>query len=244
MEMTTETDLTRRLSDAQRDGSHTIDATTFALDRAAAYRVLHETRSALGEATGMLKTAIHPDGVGVAAPIYASRVGHSGRFALPTDRVAGLEVEVGLVLAHAIPNDPAMDEATVAAAVDHYFTGIEIIGTRYADRTKADPAVALADNMSAFGYVIGPRFTRGTDVEGLTVTLELAGKPIHAGPARHAFGTVLASLVAYARAQQPHMPLAAGTVVTTGSLCGLVPTSGTGHAVARLGDDTVELDLV
>ncbi len=243
--MTSESDLVRLLSDAQRTGSRTIDATSFGdLDRAAAYRVIHETRTALGEGTAMLKSALHPDGVGVAAPIYASRVGRTARFTLPADRTVGLEVEVGVALAHAIANDPATDEAAVIAAVDHFFVGVEIVGTRYLDRTKAEPAAALADNMSAFGYVIGPRFAGGTDVDGLTVTLELAGKQIYAAPAKHGFGTVLASLVAYARAQQPHLPLSAGTVITTGSLCGLVLTTGAGHVVARLGDDTVELDLI
>lgn len=243
--MTDEADLIRLLTDAQRSGSRSIDATTLAhLDRPAAYRVLTATQTALGEATGMLKTAVQPDGVGAAAPIFASRVGRAPDFALPADRVVGLEVEAGLVLARTIPNDPGVDEAAVAAAVDHYFTGVEIVGTRYLDRAKAGPAAGLADNFSAFGYAIGSRYVRGADIDGLTVTLELAGKQIYAAPAKHGFGTVLASLVAYARAQHPHLPLAAGTIITTGSLCGLVLTSGPGHVVARLGDETVELDLV
>ncbi|HZY68858.1 MAG TPA: fumarylacetoacetate hydrolase family protein [Devosia sp.] len=242
--MTSEAELIRLLTEAQRSGSRALDATTLGdLDRAAAYRVLSETKMALGEASGMLKTAIHPDGVGVAAPIFASRVGRSERYSLPADRVIGLEVEVGLVLAHTVPNDPQIDEATVVQSIDHYFVGVEVIGTRYADRSKASPAGGLADNMSAFGYVIGPRFG-GTDPNGLPIVLEHAGKEVYSAPAKHGFGTVLASLVAYARAQQPTMPLTAGTAVTTGSLCGLVFTSGPGHVIGRLGDDAVELELV
>ena len=243
--MSSEDDLIRLLSDGQRTGARTIDATTLSdLDRGAAYRVLAATQSALGEVAGMLKTAVHPDGVGVAAPIYASRVGRSPDFALPAERVVGLEFEVGLVLANDIPNNPKIAEAEVIPAIDHFFTGIEVVGTRYVDRKVASPAAGLADNMSAFGYVIGPRYSRGTAIASLDVTLELAGRQIYAGPAKHGFGTVLASLVAYARAQQPGMPLAAGTVITTGSLCGLVLTSGAGHVVGRLGDETVELDLL
>jgi 2-keto-4-pentenoate hydratase len=245
MEMNNEADLIRLLSEGQRTGARAIDASTLSgLDRAAAYRVLAATQSSLGEATGMLKTAVHPDGVGVAAPIYASRVGRSPNFSLPAERVVGIEFEIGLVLANAIPNNPRIEEAEVIPAIDHFFTGIEIVGTRYADRKAASPAAGLADNMSAFGYVIGPRYSRGTAIASLDVTLELAGRQLYAGPAQHGFGTVLASLVAYARAQQPGLPLAAGTVITTGSLCGLVLTSGAGHVVGRLGDETVELDLV
>jgi 2-keto-4-pentenoate hydratase len=243
--MTTEADLVLLLSSGQRTGARSIDpALLGSVDRAGAYRIQTLTQAALGEATGMLKTAIHPDGVGVAATIYSSRVGHSPGSRLPADCVVGLEVEVGLVLARTISNDPAIDEAAVAGAVDHYFTGIEIVGTRYTDRGKAGPSAGLADYMSAFGYVIGDRFGRDTDIDGLDVTLELAGTQIYAKPAKHGFGTVLASLVAYARHQQPEMPLTAGTIITTGSLCGLVPTSGAGHVFGRLGDATIEFDLV
>ena len=43
---------------------------------------------------------------------------------------------------------------------------------------------------------------------------------------------------------RPEYPLKAGTTITTGSLCGLVPTNGIGYVVARLGDETVEFDVV
>ena len=39
------------------------------------------------------------------------------------------------------------------------------------------------------------------------------------------------------------MPLKAGTIITTGSLCGLVLTSGIGHAVARLGTESWSSNL-
>ena len=55
---------------------------------------------------------------------------------------------------------------------------------------------------------------------------------------------MLASLAAYADSQLPAHPLRAGTIVTTGSMCGLVPTSGTGHVVATLGDQRIEFDIV
>ena len=37
--------------------------------------------------------------------------------------------------------------------------------------------------------------------------------------------------------------LKAGTLITTGSLCGLVPTNGPGKGVARMGGHTVEVQL-
>ena len=241
--MSPETDIARLLAEAHRSGTTTIDATTLDFDRAAAYRIAVATQELLGEATGMLKTGIHPDGVGIVAPIYASHVGRGADFALPAARVMGLEFEIGVVLGRDIANDPAIDEAAVAAAVDHYFTGVELVGSRFVDRTKASAAVGLADNVSAFGYVIGERHARGSDFAGLSISFERDGERFYDAPAVHGFGTVLASVVAYARAQQPHAPLTAGTIITTGSMCGLVPAAGPGRYIGRLGDETVAFVL-
>jgi 2-keto-4-pentenoate hydratase len=236
----TEAEMIASLADGQRRGTHTVDGAAFtSLDRAAAYRIQSGVLSSIGATVGMLKTAIHSDGVGVAAPIFATNVGRNG-FRLPVANVLGLEVEVGVVLGKDVgPTDDA------AAAVDHYFTGVEIVGSRFADRQTAGSNGPLADNLSGLGYVIGtePRRLMG-DLDGLSVSLEFGGKPIYGAPAKHGFGTVLASVAAYAKAQQPVLPLRAGTIITTGTLCGLVLTSGTGHVTARLGDDIVEFDLV
>lgn len=235
-----EDDLIRPLADAQRAGSHGIDARRYAaLDRSAAYRIQRGVRLALGAAVGMLKTAVHPDGVGVVAPIYMSRIGYAPGFRLPADNVIGLEVEVGLVLGADVASS-----REAADAIDHHFLGAEICGSRYADRSLAGPNGGLADNMSALGYAKGARRARGADIEGLTVGLDFAGQRIFEAPAKHGFGSVLAALLAYADNQHEDYPLKAGTIITTGSLCGLVPTAGTGHVVARLGDETLEFDIV
>jgi 2-keto-4-pentenoate hydratase len=240
----TEAQLIDALVDAQRAGSNAVDSAPYAaLDREAAYRVQVGVMNALGETAGMLKTAVHADGVGVVAPIYADKVGRAPcRLSLPTG--IGLEVEVGVVLGRDLPASATVGEDDVAAAVDHYFLGVEICGTRYPDRKAAGPMGGLADNMSGLGYVIGPRRAVGADIAGCEVVLEFAGKVIHAAAVRHAFGTVLASLVAYARAQRPEFPLRSRTIVTTGSMCGLVPASGPGRVKATFGAEALEFDLV
>ena len=75
-------------------------------------------------------------------------------------------------------------------------------------------------------------------------SVAFGGGDIYRAPAKHGFGTVMASVEAYAKHQRPEMPLRAGTIITTGSMCGLVPTSGPGHVVAGFGGQTVEFDLV
>jgi 2-keto-4-pentenoate hydratase len=238
-----EAELTAFLAVAQRDSTHDVDAALFAqLDRPSAYRVQIGVLAALHQTAGLLKTGIHSDGVGVVAPIYAAGVGQAPGFRLPAANVIGLEVEVGVVLAKALAG--TIDETRARAAIDHYFVGVEICGSRYRDRKLAGPNGGLADNMSSLGYAIGPTRRRRDQIDGLTVRVHFAGTELHSAPAKHGFGTVLASLIAYANNQHPSYPLAAGTIVTTGSMCGLVPTSGPGHVVASLGDETVEFDIV
>lgn len=234
------TELTRRLAAAARAGTRTVNASTYKeLSREDAYHIQDGVRAALGAQIGMLKTAIHPDGVGVASPIYADRVGKAPAARLPAGLSLGVEVEIGVVLGQDVASS-----ADIPRAIDHYFTGIEVCGTRYVDRSLAGPTGGLADSQSALGYVIGARRAAIDLVDGLEVIVELAGKRIYAASAKHGFGSVLASLKAYADHQRPTLPLKAGTIVTTGSVCGLVPTSGAGHVIARLGDQTVEFDLV
>lgn len=242
--MTTEATLIQQLVDAQRSGAHAVDAAPYApLDREAAYRVQHGVMQALGEKPAMYKTAVAPDGVGAIAPIFASRVGLSGSLQLPVSNIIGLEVEVGVVLGEDVPNGTG--ELDLIEAIDHYIVGLEVCGSRYLDRSVAGYNGGLADSMSAFGYVINPIIREpGADLEGFDVTVEFAGQQLYSAPAKHGFGTVLASLVAYAKAQRPEYPLKAGMIITTGSVCGLVPISGIGHAVAKLGAHTVEFDIV
>lgn len=236
----TQSELISRLVAAYRAGTPSVDATAYKdLARSDAYAVEDGVRAALGEMVGMLKTAIHPDGMGVTSPIYGSHVGKPPDFRMSGKAVLGLEVEVGVVLGKDVKSS-----ADIPAAIDHYFTGVEICGTRYIDRSIAGPTGGLADSQSALGYVIGPRRAAGDKIDDLAVEIDFGGRRIYAAPAKHGFGGVLASLRAYADNQHHAYPLKAGTIVTTGSMCGLVPATGPGHVVARLGDQTVEFDLV
>lgn len=245
--MPTETDLIQQLIEAQRSSSQNVDAVPYStLDRDAAQRIQVATMTGLGEGAGLLKTLITPDGVGTCAPIYRSRFGRSGAFQLPSATITGLEVEIGLVLASDLTSEAAnRDEIDIIEAIDYYFVGVEVCGTRYVDRAAAGFIGGLADNASAFGYVMDPSHRdAGAEIANYDVHLEFAGQQIWNGPAKHSFGTVLNSFIAYAKNQRSEFQLKAGTIVTTGSLCGLVPASGPGHVVARVGSHTVEFDIV
>lgn len=236
--------LAQRLADAHKAGRHDVDPAPYSqLDRAEAFEVQRQVMSLLGETPGLYKTAIAPDGIGAVAPIYKSHFGQSGSFSLPQANVIGLELEVGLVLARDLKQTD--DERAIIDAIDHYFVGVEVCGTRYTDRAAAGYNGGLADGMSHLAYVMSPTHrASGADIQDAMVQLEFAGASVFDGPAKHSFGTVQASFIAYAKEQQQHCPLRSGTVVTTGSLCGLVPISGTGHVLGRLGSHVIEFDIV
>lgn len=232
-------DLASALIAAQRNATQDVDPSAFtALKRPEAYDVQRATMSALGASVGVIKTAVHADGVGVAAPIYGAATVNGPDAQLPLARMVGLEVEVGVRLARDVASS-----ADLPTAIDHFFLGIEVCGTRLTDRKAATPMVGLADNMSAFGYVVGARRPTQDLIDGLEVELTVDGDVLHRAMAKHGFGTVLASLIAYADHQVPHLPLAAGTLITTGSLCGLVPVERLGRCVARLGAQTLEFTI-
>jgi 2-keto-4-pentenoate hydratase len=247
MAVTGESELVQLLVDAQRQGDKAtlVDPEKLAhIDLDSGYRISLAQRDALGETVGMYKSMILKDGVGVAGPIFSSRIGHSPDYKFPAGlSIKGVEYEVGIELARDIAPDENLDEESFDEAVSHYFLGIEVVGTRLApakDGEKPSIPVQLADHFSALGYVIGAKVPKDIDVSGgLTVALELNGKEFHRQVGVQPFGTVVASAVAYAKSQHPGMPLKAGTRVTTGALsgCVLLPEGTKGVVVGRLGNE-------
>ena len=164
--MTNEADLISLLANATSTGTHPVDASLFAaLDRDAAYRIQTGVLTTTGGTVGLLKTGVAADGVGIVAPIPLAGLGRVAGFKLPVANVTGLEVEVGLVLARDVASS-----ADIPGAIDHYFTGVEICGSRFVDRSKAGTFGGLADSMSALGYVIGARRALGSRIDGLDIT--------------------------------------------------------------------------
>ncbi|KAL2213286.1 hypothetical protein CC79DRAFT_14016 [Sarocladium strictum] len=247
MAVASESELVKLFADAQRAGEKAtlIDPDKFThLDLSDAYSIVLAQKEALGETFGMYKTAILKDGTGVAAPIYKSRIGNSPDYKFPSGyNIKGVEFEIGIELARDIGPDDNLSEEDFDKAVSHYFLGIEVVATRLAPTKtgeKPPPALQLADNLSALGYVIGSKRSRKADISGnLTVTLEVDGKEFHRQIAAHPFGTELATAVSYAKSQQPGLPLKAGTLVTLGALSGCVdlPEGAKGVVVGRLGDE-------
>jgi 2-keto-4-pentenoate hydratase len=174
-------------------------------------------------------------------------VASGGRLTVPARGIVGVEVEIaGRIKRDITPEIAAGGPESVLAAFDVLIGGIEIIGTRFNDRRNAGTFGPLADNSATGGYVFSDEeWTGGTVIETLSVEIEVDGKQIYSAPAKHPFGGVFNPVIAYGKAQNDRFgALKAGMIVTTGSLCGVVPVATPCRVTARIaGSYTIEVEL-
>ena len=202
----------------------------------------------LGETVPVAKVAIGAEGRGLAAPIISSTViNDGGTLSSGNGDFLGLEIEIAACLAQDLtPAIVAQGRDAVLAALDHFVVGIELIGTRIDDRSKAGPFGPMADNMITAGYVRGGQAIAALPLaDGLEMSVTVDGVERSLGLSKHPFGGVIEPLMAYAKAPFDQFGgLRAGMVVTTGSLCGLIELATPSKVSVKLGDfDPVSFTL-
>lgn len=139
-----------------------------------------------------------------------------------------IELELAVHLRKDLPRreNGAYDRSGILDAIENLVLGIEVIGGRFDDAANVPFLSFLADNLGNRGYVVGenlPLSALGA-VNGLSCNVTLSGQPLYEAAASHPAGDPLFPLLAYANAQSDHLGgLKAGQVVTTGSLCGVLP---------------------
>ena len=115
--------------------------------------------------------------------------------------------------------------------------GIEVVGGRFDSAASVPFLSFLADNLGNRGYVVGESVPLSalSEVNGLACDVTLNGQPLYEAPASHPAGDPLLPLLAYANAQSDNLGgLKAGQLVTTGSLCGVLPIRAAGLLDARI----------
>jgi 2-keto-4-pentenoate hydratase len=192
------------------------------------------------------KVAVNPEAGPVAAPMMAQLMKQSST-AWPLSPGLIIEIELAVRLRRDLP-PRTYTRAEIADAIDSMVVGVEMVRFRIATGSKAPFLTLLADAMSNEGYVSGSRAMpwRDVDLAALRCTATLDGRALHDGPCTHPLGDPLAPVVAWASAQKDKLGgLRAGQLVTTGSVCGMVPVTQTGRLVAGIeGLGEVEIDIV
>lgn len=206
--------------------------------REAAYQVQDETVRALGP-VGAWKVAPMPaDGVPFCSPILARDI-YADKAALKLVDFLGLaiEVEVAVTIGRDLPAKAGgytPDELRVALASIH--VALEIVASRYTDRSKLPQLAGIADLQSGGAVVLGaavspinlPEF--GEQV----MSLRFDEETVQTTPGNATTDNVLVSLAWLAdHAAARGMPLKQGDVVITGARLGPKPfASGTVTAEA------------
>jgi 2-keto-4-pentenoate hydratase len=229
------------IAEAHRDPRQRVPASRFVdLTHSDAMAIQGAVLKRLGERVPVAKVAMPPDGNATGAPIPAGMVvDDGGTIELGERDLAGLEIEVAVRLGADLTSEIAKaGHSAVMATVKHFVLGIELIGSRIDDRTKAGPFGPLADNMVTGGYVIGTQMmAHEPKVDGMAITLSSDGAIIQRETARYPFGDAISPIIAFARMADDHFGgFKKGMVITTGSLSPLLIVPRKGRIEISLGD--------
>jgi 2-keto-4-pentenoate hydratase len=204
--------------------------------------------AALGEEPGGWKISIAPQGR-VAAPMFRSGMLASGGTRVVRDGFFAIEVEFAVRLKRdlVVPAGTSLDRGDVLAAVGTLLVGIELIESRLEDHPNQPFMAFLADNIANGGYVTGTErpFDATADLTGRHCRVDLDGKVLFDAPAVHGNGDPLVPLVECVGVVGSAMGgWRTGQVITTGSICGVVPVTAKGRitaSISGIGEATVTL---
>jgi 2-keto-4-pentenoate hydratase len=201
-----------------------------------AMQIQRSVADGLGESLAGWKVAIHPEHGAVAAPLFKGLTRHAPA-EWPWSEGLSLEVEIAVRLKHDLPRK-ACARADIIDAFESMVLGVELVKPRLAAGAATPFLAFLADNLGNAGYIVGTdaRPWSAPDLKSVTCAVSLNGEVLHHAPARHQQGDPLLPLLAYATVQNDRFGgLRAGQLITTGSLCGLIPIPQAGVISVELG---------
>ena len=207
---------------------------------AAAMAVQAQTVAALGESVGGWKVGITPDGISMAAPMFAGAIVASGH-AWPLTAAGPIlaEVEIAVRLRHDLPPRPGKPyvRGEIIAAISHVLPGIELIQSRLVTGMASPFPLWLADRLGNAGYVCGPQRSdfAALDLSALRCQLSVDGKPVHDKAGGHPQNDPVTPVLVWANAQNDRTGgLKAGQIITTGSLIVPLRCTHSVHLVAEI----------
>ncbi|MBV9519508.1 MAG: fumarylacetoacetate hydrolase family protein [Hyphomicrobiales bacterium] len=205
-----------------------------------AMAIQKEVAQAIGASIAGWKVGYAPNGIPVAAPIYANVVHRSGdTVPVGPSGKSGIEVEIALRLAKDLPplRGRPYARADILDACEALLVGVEIVESRFPEPPKPPFLALLADNSSNGAFVRGAelRDARGLEVSRLRCKLTLDGKLAHEGVGGHAKGDPLLPVIDYVNHPCDLLGgLRAGQIVTTGTLSGCPFVEGAVKVAAEL----------
>lgn len=224
------------LVQARRSG-RTVAATALP-DAAAAYAVQRRVAEALGWGAPRFWKSGGPSRQ---AEATHAALPATGVQASPADLRAapfhwrGIEAEIALRLRSPVDANcaAALDEAGARALVDAMCVSIEIVDSRWTEALNAPPLAKLADLSSHGALVLGDwvPFDTARDWSAQPCSVAIGAQPLRRFTGTHSMGDPVFVLPRWLRhATRDGAVVPAGTVVTTGTWCGL-PMAAAGDEV-------------
>jgi 2-keto-4-pentenoate hydratase len=216
---------------AHRQAGTTIDTLPPELtppDMATAYAIQSEVLAAIGPVGAWKVSPVPAEGQPFCSPLPASYVHGSGA-TLTRSGLHGLavEVEVGLKLGRDLPAGSTVEDAR--AAIGSIHLALEIVASRYTDRTSVAREAAFADFQSSGAIVLGDpvAFDGLPDFAQQALSLTLDGQADASTQTGPSTGNLLSAITWLAdHAASRGLPLTSGTVIITGARLGPVAFDG------------------
>jgi 2-keto-4-pentenoate hydratase len=179
------------------------------------------------------KVARSPDGIAVTGRLWPLAVDGAETVAeFGWREGVKIEVEIAVTLASALPpRAEGYSDAEIRAAIGSVHLGVEILDSRIAEGGQGPYLLFLADRLGNGGYALGPVVPETLlDLNGeKQLVVRLDGETLYSAEARHPAGDVMAWFADWAsKSDRPAGSLAAGEIITTGSLCGAPLANGPG----------------
>jgi 2-keto-4-pentenoate hydratase len=230
--------IAKRLLDARASGIG-VQATDMLTptDIASAMHVQALVQEGAKQAVTGWKVAIGPEQIPVSAPLVQILRSPAEINLFPNCLI---EVEVSVILNRDLPKKEALyDRSEILDAISNIFLGIEIIGGRFQEPKGVPFLSFLSDHLGNRAFVVGDYLPRSVidDLGDLMCDVSFDGTILHTSKAAHPTRDPIAPLLAYANQPNDYLGgLKADQIVTTGSVCGVIPIENGGVVRAALGD--------
>ncbi|AMJ61537.1 hypothetical protein [Bosea sp. PAMC 26642] len=188
------------------------------------------------------------DGQPSSAPLYPVVLA-SGPTEFPWRQGLLLEVELGMVLGKSLPliAGHSYQDSEIMEAAAGVYLGLEICGSRLQNGSIAPYALFLADGLANDGYVLGPEVDNQLFMTAALPELhvDIDGIRVFSGQGKHPQNVPMIPLTAYVNGHAPYMrDLQRGQIITTGSLCGVIPIPTACTTRVSFEDKVIELRFV
>lgn len=237
--------LAHQLSGLRHDGSQVLtnELVSVPLAFQDAVEVQGQLSKLEGADASAWKVARSPDGIPVAAPLHPYLDNPSDP-TIAWRKGMKIEVEIAVKLLKDLPvrTDKAYERADIEAAISEAYLGAELVWSGIAEGGSVSFLAFLADRLGNMGYVRGPELTLAVLEPGSTFPLRLwLNKQIAFDAAgQHPTKDPLIWLCDYANNRsRSAATLRAGSIVTTGSLCGAIEVADRGDVSIQLGEDAL-----